>query len=114
MIRTKRIYDKPARNDGVRVLIDRLWPRGVSKAVAQVDLWLKAIAPSDERRKWFDHDPRRWDQFRQRYAKELARWKDVVVPVVEYLERDHGVVTLLYAAKDEEHNNAAVLRDYLR
>lgn len=114
MIKTERIHETPAHNDGVRVLVDRLWPRGVSKSDAKVDLWLKAIAPSSELRKWFNHDPQRWHDFQRRYAVELDDWKDVIIPVFEFLQRDHGTVTLLFAAKDEAHNNAIALRNYLQ
>lgn len=114
MIKTKRVHDKAARNDGVRVLVDRLWPRGISKDEARVDLWLKAIAPSNELRKWFNHDPERWDEFVQRYADELDEWQEVIEPVFEFLEKQHKTVTLLFAAKDQEHNNAVALQRYLQ
>jgi uncharacterized protein YeaO (DUF488 family) len=114
MIKTKRIYEPAAKNDGVRVLVDRIWPRGMSKEDGRVDIWLKAIAPSDDLRKWFGHDPDKWDEFKRRYTDELEPWRDVLVPIFQYLEKDHGTVTLLFAAKDEEHNNAVVLRDYLK
>jgi uncharacterized protein YeaO (DUF488 family) len=114
MIKTKRMYEPAAKNDGVRVLVDRLWPRGVSKEDAGVDIWLKEIAPSDDLRKWFGHQDDRWDEFQKRYADELKPWEGVLVPVLEFLERDHGTVTLLFAAKDEERNNAAALRSFLQ
>lgn len=113
-IKTKRVYDDAASNDGVRVLVDRLWPRGVAKENANVDIWLKAIAPSDDLRKWFGKDPERFEEFKERYFEELDPWRDVLVPVFEFLERDHGTVTLLYAKKDEEHNNAIALQEYLQ
>lgn len=114
MIKVKRIYQPAASNDGVRVLVDRLWPRGVSKEDARVDIWLKAIAPSDDLRKWFGHDEERWDEFRKRYAEELDPWRDVLIPMFQFLERDHGTVTLLFGAKDEENNNAVALQEYLQ
>jgi uncharacterized protein YeaO (DUF488 family) len=111
MIKIKRIYDPPSADDGRRILVDRLWPRGVSKDAARTDEWLKEIAPSDELRKWFGHDPDRWEEFRQRYRDELK-------PHGELLERlrvkaKKGAVTLLFAAKDEGHNNAVVLKEML-
>lgn len=114
MIKTKRIYDNAASNDGVRVLVDRLWPRGVSKEDAGVDIWLKAIAPSDDLRKWFGKDEGRWDEFKQHYCEELDPWREMLVPVFQFLERDHGTVTLLFAKKNEERNNAVALQEYLQ
>lgn len=114
MIRIKRVYDKAKKDDGVRILVDRVWPRGVSKQEAKVDIWLKAVAPSSKLRKWFGHKPGRWKEFRKRYRKELDNWKEVLLPTVRFLEDDRGSVTLLFAAKDEKHNNAVVLRDYLK
>jgi len=113
MVKVKRAYTPAAKRDGVRILVDRIWPRGVSKDDAQIDIWLKEIAPSDALRKWFDHDPERWDEFRTRYQDELRDVLPVVKTFIEYLERDHGTVTLVFAAKDEDHNNAVVLRDIL-
>ena len=113
MIKAKRIYEPAAKNDGVRVLVDRLWPRGIKKEDADVDIWLKAIAPSDDLRKWFGHDPDRWDEFRKRYHEELADWEGVLVPVFQFIEKDHGTVTLLFGAKNEEQNNAVALKEYL-
>jgi uncharacterized protein YeaO (DUF488 family) len=111
MLRIKRIYEPPAPEDGRRVLVDRLWPRGVSKDGARVDEWLKEIAPSDDLRRWFGHDPEKWEEFRTRYREELG-------PHGELLDRlraegRKGTITLLFAAKDEEHNNAVVLREML-
>jgi uncharacterized protein YeaO (DUF488 family) len=110
-VRLKRAYEKPSSEDGTRVLVDRLWPRGVSKADAAIDWWAKEIAPSPELRKWFGHDPGRWQEFRRRYrgeidghAEELARLRDLV---------RRGTVTLVFAARDEEHNDAVVLREVL-
>lgn len=110
-LRVKRIYDEPAGDDGRRVLVDRVWPRGLSKDKAKLDDWLKDIAPSDSLRKWFGHDPDKWEAFRERYAKEL----DEKPELVERLRAmaAEGRVTLLFAAKDTERNNAIALRDHL-
>ena len=110
-IHTKRIYDKPARADGQRVLVDRLWPRGVSKDDAKLDAWLKDVAPSDALRKWFGHDETKWDEFRKRYFRELDK-QDGAVQQLEDMAREK-TLTLLYGAKDEQHNNAEALREYL-
>lgn len=111
MVRVKRIYDEPATEDGTRVLVDRLWPRGIAKDKARIDEWLKVIAPSDELRQWFGHDPARWDEFRERYRREL----DAKAELLDGLRKlaAGGTVTLLFAAKDEQHNNAVVLKDIL-
>lgn len=111
MIRIKRIYDPPAAGDGRRVLVDRLWPRGLSKDEVKVDEWLKEIAPSDELRKWFGHDPARWEEFRTRYREELKLHGELLERL--RAEARKGTVTLLFAAKDEEHNNAVVLKELL-
>ena len=111
MIQIKRIYDEPDKRDGFRVLVDRLWPRGLSKDKAKVDLWLKDMAPSDELRKWFSHDPAKWPEFRKRYKEELKGRKELVEQLCEKAKK--GQVTLLFAAKDTEHNNAVVLREIL-
>jgi uncharacterized protein YeaO (DUF488 family) len=110
-IRTKRIYDDPEPGDGTRVLVDRLWPRGVSKDDAQLDAWVKSVAPSTELREWYDHDTERWDQFRERYRSELEETEDGIDQLLEFASS--GTLTLLYAAKDREHNNAVVLNQYL-
>ncbi len=113
-IRLKRAYEAPDRSDGPRVLIDRIWPRGVSKADADIDHWLKGLAPSTELRKWFGHDPQKWPEFCDRYLKELK--SDEVAEDLATLARildEHKRVTLVFAAKDTEHNNAVALRDYL-
>ncbi len=110
-IKLKRGYEPPAAADGQRLLIDRLWPRGVSKAQAKVDRWIKDVAPSTDLRKWFDHDPARWQEFRGRYAAELRRQPQALRDLRK-LARG-GTVTLVYAARDEAHNNAVVLRDVL-
>lgn len=111
MIRCKRIYEQPSRDDGRRLLVDRLWPRGISREAARIDDWLKELAPSDQLRRWYGHDPARWDEFRSRYRLELAGKG----PLLEQLLREEslGPVTLLFAAKDAEHNNAVVLKEFL-
>jgi uncharacterized protein YeaO (DUF488 family) len=110
-VRLKRVYEPRSGDDGTRVLVDRLWPRGVSKADAAVDEWLKEIAPSTELRQWFGHDPERWDVFRQRFLKEIAQHPDELAQLRDLAHR--GTVTLVYAAHDELHNNAVVLRQVL-
>lgn len=107
----RRVYEKAQAKDGYRILVDRLWPRGVKKEQAGVDLWLKEIAPSHELRRWFNHDPEKWQEFNRRYFQELDQRKDLVAEAIQYM-RD-GSVTLLYAAKDEVYNNAIALKEYL-
>lgn len=111
MLKIKRVYERPSAGDGMRVLVDRLWPRGVAKAAARVDLWLKDVAPSDALRKWYGHEPEKWPAFRKKYVGELRG--NAAVAGLRALVRK-GAVTLLYAAKDEERNNAAVLAAFLR
>lgn len=111
-IAIKRIYEKPDKNDGVRVLIDRLWPRGVSKAEAKLDFWMKDLAPSAELRKWFGHDPEKWIWFKERYFKELDGKTRFLFDGLKK-KAQNGKVTLLYSSKDEAHNNATVLKEYL-
>lgn len=111
MIQLKRAYERPSPEDGLRVLVERLWPRGVTKAKAAVDLWLKDVAPSPALRKWFGHDPARWKQFEQRYWKEL-RDRDEVVGLLRRKAK-RGPVTFVYAAKDEEHNGALALKEFI-
>ena len=106
----KRAYDPPARTDGKRILIDRLWPRGVSKARARIDLWLKDVAPSTELRKWFGHDPDKWPDFRKRYRAELKG--NPALAELKALARQ-GSITLVYSARDELHNDAVVLKTIL-
>jgi uncharacterized protein YeaO (DUF488 family) len=110
-IRIKRAYEEPDREDGTRILVDRLWPRGLTKEKARVDLWLKDVAPSTELRKWFAHDPAKWAEFRLRYRQELKRNKEQV----SLLRREaaKGTVTLVYGAKDQEHNEAVILQRLL-
>ncbi|HEV2448654.1 MAG TPA: DUF488 family protein [Candidatus Sulfopaludibacter sp.] len=112
MLKLKRIYEAPGSSDGYRILVDRVWPRGVSKERAHIALWLKAIGPSTALRKWFGHDPRRWPEFQKRYARELRDTPEWTSRI-EQLEKEHGVVTLVYSARDEQHNQAVVLRDFL-
>jgi uncharacterized protein YeaO (DUF488 family) len=110
-VRLKRVYEPVAPDDGVRVLVDRLWPRGLRKADAAIDRWMKDIAPSTELRRWFGHDPERWPAFHHRYSQELLQQAEAVDELRE-LARD-GTVTLVFAAHDEAHNDAVVLRDAL-
>lgn len=112
VIRLKRVYDDASPDDGTRVLVDRLWPRGLSREVAKVDLWLKGLAPSDELRRWFNHDPERWPEFRKRYRAELAENSEDL-ETLRRLVAGKTPVTLLFAAKDSEHNNAVVLKERL-
>jgi uncharacterized protein YeaO (DUF488 family) len=108
MIQLKRVYEKPARTDGLRVLVDRLWPRGLTKERAALKLWLKDLAPSTELRKWFAHDPAKWKQFQTSYRKELGEKKDII-KLLKEKAKEH-TVTLVYGARDEEHNEAIVLK----
>lgn len=112
-IALKRVYDEPEASDGVRVLVDRLWPRGLSKERAHVDMWLKEVAPSNELRRWFGHDPEKFAEFRRRYDAELASesGKEALAKLRELMKQ--GPITLVFAARDGEHNNAVVLRDVL-
>lgn len=111
MILIKRIYDPPARGDGRRILVERLWPRGIKKEALAADEWMKEVAPSTELRKWFGHQVERWEEFRRRYREELSRNPQAWEPIFE--AGQHGTVTLLYSAHDTLHNGALVLRDYL-
>lgn len=110
-IRLKRAYEPASSDDGARILVDRLWPRGVRKADAAIDHWVKEIAPSTELRRWFGHDPRRWKEFQRRYRAELSHQPELLNEI-RARARD-GPVTLVYAARDETHNEAVVLRDTL-
>ena len=107
--RIKRVYELPDRHDGRRILVDRLWPRGLTKEKASIDLWLKDIAPSTELRKWFGHDPGRWEEFKERYLDELKGNSEQIQLLKQ--ELDKGIVTLVYGAKDEEHNQAVVIQE---
>jgi uncharacterized protein YeaO (DUF488 family) len=110
MIKIKRIYDAED-EEGYRVLVDRLWPRGVSKEKANLDEWMKEVAPSDELRKWFNHEPSKWKSFKKKYMDELDDKQDLVQELLDNAKK--GDLLLLYAAKDEEHNNAVVLQELL-
>ncbi len=114
MIKRKRIYEAAETTDGYRVLVDRIWPRGMKKETAQIDLWLKAVAPSTELRKWFGHDPERFDAFKDRYLQELeiTPAKDALAQL-KTLVAEQETVTLLYGAKNEEQNQAVILQDLL-
>ncbi len=111
-IKIKRVYEKPAAEDGFRILIDRLWPRGLTKEKAAVDLWLKEIAPSADLRKWFNHDPKKWAEFKERYHKEIMQNKEALNVIKDQLKK--GNTTLVYGARDEEHNDAVVLLNELK
>jgi uncharacterized protein YeaO (DUF488 family) len=113
MIKVKRIYEEPSPSDGFRILVDGLWPRGLSKDEARIDLWLKEISPSDKLRKWFSHDPKKWQGFKSKYKGELEK-KTALVQEIKKIEREKKIVTLLYSAKDEEHNNVRVLSEILK
>lgn len=110
-IALKRAYDDPEPGDGRRILVDKFWPRGVRKEDAELDEWRKQVAPSDELREWFDHDPERWEEFRRRYHEELEERPGAWRTIAE--EARDGTVTLVYGASDREHNNAVALREFL-
>jgi uncharacterized protein YeaO (DUF488 family) len=110
-VRLKRAYEPPEKTDGTRILVDRLWPRGVSKEEAKLDEWIKEIAPSTELRTWFGHDPRRWDEFRKRYRSELAEHSETLKDLRRRARE--GPITLVYSARDEIHNDAVVLRNVI-
>ncbi|HJU08442.1 MAG TPA: DUF488 family protein [Rhodanobacteraceae bacterium] len=112
-LKLKRATEPPAKSDGARVLVDRLWPRGISKERLKLDEWLKQIAPSTALRKWFNHDPEKWNGFRERYAKELDANPEAVKALQDLL-REHGTVTLIFDARDTQHNDAVVLQQYMR
>ncbi len=111
-IALKRVYDPPETGDGFRILVERLWPRGLSKEKARIDLWIREAGASPLLRKWFGHDPMKWESFRQRYYAEL-REKPQVVSQLQELIRSNKKVTFVFAARDEEHNNAVALKEYL-
>ena len=111
-VKIKRVYEPPAPGDGYRVLVDRIWPRGISKQEADISLWLKTIAPSTELRKWFGHSPDRWQEFRRRYLRELNNKDDELVIIRDKLRTTRNV-TLVYSAKDTKHNQAIVLQEVL-
>lgn len=111
MLKVKRAYEEAARSDGKRFLVERLWPRGIKKSDLQIDAWLKDVAPSTELRRWFSHDPAKWQEFRRRYFAELERNPQSWQPIIEAARQQ--TVTLIYSSHDSEHNNAVALRDYL-
>jgi uncharacterized protein YeaO (DUF488 family) len=113
MITVKRAYEPVSRADGIRLLVERLWPRGVAKDALKLDDWLRDVGPSTGLRKWFGHDPTKWDEFRRRYVRELDSRPDAWKPIVSAARRG-GTVTLVYSSHDTQHNNAVALRDYLR
>ena|SRR5690349_13734309 len=110
-IRLRRAYEPPGPDDGPRILVDRLWPRGVTKAALKLDAWMRDVAPSDELRRWFGHDPARWTEFAERYRRELATHPTSLAPLLEAARR--GPVTLVYGARDQQHNEAVVLKQVL-
>lgn len=112
MITIKRIYDPPSPDDGYRVLVDRLWPRGMSRENARVDLWLRDIAPSNELRKWYNHDPQKWNEFKERYFHEIETQKGLLEPLRKKI-KEEGSITLLFSSKEVHINNAAALKEYL-
>ena len=111
MVKTKRVYERAASTDGARFLVDRVWPRGVRKTSLHIEEWLKDVAPSDALRHWFGHDPKKWDEFRRRYFRELEANPDAVKPLLDAMRQ--GAITLVYGAHDTEHNNAVALKSYL-
>jgi len=114
MLKCKRIYDPPEATDGYRVLVDRLWPRGLTKERAKIDEWMKDLAPSDTLRRWFSHDPKKWDEFKKRYREELKNpTKAALLAQIRELSR-RQTVTILYSARDEKHNNAVVVREMIK
>ncbi|MCE5263823.1 MAG: DUF488 domain-containing protein [Deltaproteobacteria bacterium] len=112
MVKIKRVYDPESNSDGKRVLIDRLWPRGIKKEELRIDEWLKEIAPSDELRRWFAHDPAKWAEFKERYRRELREKAALIDSLTR--QAKHGTLTLLYSAKDEKHNNAVALQEMIQ
>lgn len=113
MIKIKRVYEKMSKDDGCRVLVDRLWPRGMKKEAAHIDLWMKEVAPSDALRKWFGHEPEKWPEFQKRYRAELAK-KQELVAHLKKMAHEHATLTLVYGAKDEQHNQAVALAKMLK
>lgn len=108
-LKLKRAYEEPSADDGYRILVDRVWPRGLTKQQLAVDLWLRGIAPSTDLRKWFGHDPSRWEEFRHRYQEELAEKQDLLAEILQRAKQ--GPVTLVYGAKDEARNQAVVIKE---
>src|SRR6516162_7195475 len=113
MVRTKRVYEQAKKEDGYRVLVDRLWPRGMKKEAARIDQWMKDVAPSDALRKSFHHDAMKWPDFRKKYQAELAK-KKPCLRELEKLEKEHGTLTLMFGARDPEHNQAVVIAEALK
>ncbi len=111
MIKLKRAYEEPAKEDGFRILVERLWPRGLTKERARIDLWLKDIAPSPELRTWYSHDVAKWEQFRDRYFAELKLKKDLISQLKQ--KEKQGTVTFIFAARDEQHNSALALKSFI-
>ena len=111
-LKIKRVYDAPEKGDGIRILVDRVWPRGMKKDAAAIDLWLREIAPTAELRKWFNHDDEKWEEFRNRYYKELENNQEHVSRLRKELKKE--TVTLVYAAKNKEHNQAVVIKEFLQ
>ena len=110
-IHIKRAYEKPASNDGQRILVDRLWPRGISKDAAKIDFWPKEIAPSNELRKWYGHEPEKWEEFKKKYFAELDAIPEKVQELLDYVQK--GTVTFVYSSKEERINNAVALKEYV-
>lgn len=110
-IKLKRVYDPASKEDGTRILVERLWPRGIKKEDLKMNLWLKEVAPSTNLRKWFSHDPAKWSKFQEKYEEELDANQEALEPIIKALRQ--GPVTLLYSSKDTEHNNAVSLKNYL-
>ena len=113
MVRIKRVYEQAAKEDGYRVLVDRLWPRGMKKEAAKIDLWMKDIAPSDQLRKSFHHDAKKWPDFQKKYKGELKAKKEWLAQL-QRLEKEHGTLTLLFGARDPERNQAAIIAEALK
>ncbi len=111
IVKLKRAYELPKKSDGFRILVDRLWPRGVKKETAKIDLWLKEIAPSTDLRKWYDHDPEKWPEFKKYYAKELSEKKDLFKALFNLKQK---TITLVFGAKDIEHSHALFLQQYMQ
>jgi uncharacterized protein YeaO (DUF488 family) len=112
MLKLKRAYDPVSRTDGMRILVERLWPRGLSKATLHLDAWLKEVGPTTALRRWFGHDPKKWSEFRTRYFRELDSRPESWQPILSAARR--RTVTLVYSSHDEEHNNAVALKEYLQ
>ena len=113
MIKTKRVYLPAAKDDGARVLVDRLWPRGMTKQKARIDIWLRDIAPSNELRKWYSHDPKKWPAFKRCFRSELKDKRDLLKQV-KALEKEKGTVTLVFCSREEKLNNASALKEFLK